>query len=86
MFFANSQEAEFEADRLGIKYMKAAGYDPKGMIEMLGILREQANKQPIREFSYWRTHPYLPERMAAANKEVSGSMEFKDYLNLTGEK
>ena len=72
LLFANSREDEFEADRLGIKYMKKAGYDPLQMRAMLGKLLEYQTKQPRQPLAYWRTHPYIPQRMAQAEAEAKG--------------
>lgn len=85
LLFANSREDEFQADQLGIKYMKKAGYDPSQMRVMLGKLLEYENKQPLRPKTYWRTHPYIPQRMAKADGWAKGKVEFRDYLNVTGE-
>ena len=85
ILFANSREDEFEADRLGVRYMRKAGYKPLHMRLMLGKLLDYQAKQPPRVFSYWRTHPYIPQRMAQADSEAKGKVEFKDYLNITGE-
>mgnify|MGYP001581949363 CR=1 FL=1 len=85
IFTEFSQEDELLADKLGVKYAKKAGYDPQGMAQFLKKLKEKEQKEPARPYSYWRTHPYLPQRIAAVNKEISGEMDFRDYLNLTGE-
>jgi len=85
IFMEYSQKDELEADRLGIKYMRKAGYDPNEMIQVLNILKKEQEKAPIRKFSYWRTHPHIPQRMAVVNQEITGSLEFKDYLNLMGD-
>ncbi len=84
VFLAHSREDEFQSDELGVKYMKKAGYDPQAMIEVLTILRDNEKKEPLRELSYWRTHPYLGERISSANKNISGELHFRDYLNLMG--
>ena len=85
LFFQNSREDEFQSDRLGVKYMKLAGYDPSQMKVMLvKILQEQTKKGPT-PMSYWRTHPYIPLRIARVDIESNGKGQFKDYLNLTGE-
>jgi len=58
-----SRTDERQADQLGFTYMKAAGYDPGGMISMLGKLQKGhwgADKIP----PYLLTHPAGPERMA----------------------
>lgn len=85
LLFQNSREDEFESDKLAVKYMRLAGYDPSQVKAMLGKLLEHQAKQPPRPLMYWRTHPYLPQRMARADTEAKGGMEFRDYLNVTGE-
>ncbi len=85
-FYGYSQEDELEADRLAVKYTKAAGYDPKAMLDVMRILKEKEEKEPPRPFSYFRTHPYLTERSAMLNTEIRGQMQYRDYLNLTGNK
>lgn len=82
LFHSYSQKDEFEADRLAVKYLKAAGYDPMAMVRALELLEEVARKEPLRPKSYWRTHPYLGERKAAARTAAKGELDFKDYLNL----
>jgi len=84
-FLAYSRGDEFQADELGVKYTKKAGYDPQAMLKVLQVLKDEEQRAPKREFSYFRTHPYLSERMAVVNKEINGQIGFKDYLNLTGQ-
>lgn len=86
IFFLNSREDEFQADRLGLKYMALAGYDPRQMRVMLAKLLEEQNKKGPQAMAYWRTHPYIPLRMAKVDAQANGGKsQFKDYLNLTGE-
>lgn len=85
LFMEHSQQDEFESDRLGVKYMKLAGYDPGEMVKLLGKLKEEQEKSPIRPHSYWRTHPFIAQRISIVNQAITGKMEFKDYLNLMGE-
>jgi len=82
MFSEYSQQDEFQADDLGVKYMKKAGFDPNAMVEFLEILRLEQEKAPVRSYSYWRTHPHLSMRIAVINKAIKGEMGFKDYLNI----
>ncbi len=82
LFMAFSQEDELQADKLGVKYMKKAGYDPKEMVKVLEILRKNQEKEPLRPYSYWQTHPHIPQRIAAVNQEINGELQFKDYLQL----
>jgi len=82
VFTEYSQQDEFEADELAIKYMKKAGYDPNAMVQFLTILQQEQEKAALRPYSYWRTHPHLSRRIAVTNKAITGKMEFKDYLNI----
>jgi len=84
LFLEYSQQAEFEADRLAVKYMKKAGYDPAAMADFLRIMRSEKDKGPLKEFSYWKTHPNISQRIAVVNQANTGELEFRDYLNLTG--
>lgn len=83
-FLAYSRQDEFEADRLAVKYARKTGYDPKAMTEVLELIKNEEAKGPLRPVSYLRTHPYINERVAALNQEITGRLQFRDYLNLTG--
>ncbi len=82
LFLEHSQQDEFQSDRLGVKYMKKAGYDPKEMVKFLGKLKKEEEDAEVKSYSYWRTHPFVAQRIAVVNQEISGKLEFKDYLNL----
>ncbi len=84
LFMEYSQEDEFEADRLGVKYLKKAGYDPKAMVTFLKKLKIEKEKASPSKYSYWRTHPNISQRISVVNQEITGKLEFRDYLNLTG--
>lgn len=80
-----SREDELEADRLAVKYLKRAEYKPDAMISTLDKLIRWQMQGPIRSKRYWYTHPYLADRKAAVAKEITGQMEFDDYINITPE-
>lgn len=80
-----SREDELMADRLGARYTRAAGYDPRGMVTFLEKLQEINRKKPLRPFSYGRTHPYAPDRIRVVKEEMGESMNFKDYINIETE-
>lgn len=82
LFTEYSQRDEFESDRLAVKYMTKAGFDPREMTVFLQKLKDEADKK-TRRYSYWRTHPYIAKRKAVVNQEITGKLQFKDYLNLT---
>lgn len=85
LFMEYSQQDEFESDRLAVKYLRKAGYKPEEMANFLEILKKEEEKEPIRQYSYWRTHPFISQRISVVNQEVTGKLEFRDYLNLMGE-
>jgi predicted Zn-dependent protease len=85
LMLSYSREDELEADRLAVKYLKKAGYKPEAVIKTLDELIKIQMSGPIRPKRYWYTHPYLADRKAAASKEISGRMEFDDYINTTPE-
>lgn len=77
-----SREDELLADRLGARYAKLAGYDPRGMITFLEKLQEINRKKPLRPFSYGKTHPYAPDRIRVVKDELGEGMSFEDYINI----
>lgn len=65
------RDDELEADRLGVRFMAEAGYDPRSMIRVMEILAEASQGERPPEF--FSTHPN-PERrieqiQAAIQKE-----------------
>ncbi len=76
-----SREDETLADKLAIKYLKRAGYNPHFMLTFLKKLQDVHRKAPIRPLRRSRTHPYISERIRAVKQEISGEIEFTDYLN-----
>ncbi|MBF0569278.1 MAG: M48 family metalloprotease [Candidatus Omnitrophica bacterium] len=86
LFFKYSQDDEIQADGLGVKYMKLAGYDPSGMVRMLEALQEYDRKQPIRPKMYASTHPYVHQRIASVNRIIAQDLSFRDWVRLTGER
>ena len=83
IMLAYSRDDEFLADKLGIMYAERAGYRPEAMVTFLEKLKE-ADKKNIRNISvtYFRTHPYLAERIARAKQIIHGTIDFGDYLNI----
>ena len=85
VFFQYSREDEFLADQLSVKYLSKAGYDPSETVAFLKKIRRKQEREPSRQYSYWRTHPYVSQRIAAVRREISGELEFRDYINLLPE-
>jgi len=61
-----TRQNENEADRIGIGYLAAAGYDPGAMADMFGILQRAAGGSGNAEPEFLRTHPLTTNRIAEA--------------------
>jgi predicted Zn-dependent protease len=77
-----SREDEFEADRLSAKYLKLADFNPEGVIESLQALQKLRKRGSERRYAHYKSHPYLSERIAAANAAIKGYTDFDSYINL----
>lgn len=65
---AYGRQDEYEADKLGIKYMRLAGYNPDAMIHTFEILKMNSKGPEVP--TILRTHPHLEDRIKAAEKEI----------------
>ncbi len=79
-FLKFSRGAEEEADRLGIQYMWAAGYDPNAMATMFEKLEAKNKKKPGTISKLFTTHPAPPERRAAAVALAARFPERDEYV------
>jgi len=79
------REDELLADQLGARYAKLAGYDPHGMINFLIKLQDINRRMPLRERSYYKTHPYVPDRIRVVKQELGEQIDFGDYINIEQE-
>jgi len=70
-FLAYSRANEYEADQLGATYLYAAGYDPNGMIELMGKLKNMESREPSKLETLLATHPPTSERQARVQTEVN---------------
>ena len=84
---AYARQEELEADQLAVKYLKAAGFDPKGMLTFLTKLhdldRDKSHYMPrgVVRPQYAMTHPFVPERVRAVKEALYGVADYIDYLN-----
>lgn len=61
---AYSREREFEADELGARLMRAAGFDPNGSVRMLACFsRRERESDPLGLAAYLSTHPPAADRI-----------------------
>ncbi len=77
-----SREDELLADQLGTRYAKLAGYDPHAMITFLTKLQDINRRMPLQERSYFKTHPYVPDRIRVVKQELGERINFDDYINI----
>jgi len=77
-----AREDELLADQLGARYLKLAGYDPHGMINFLEKLQEVNRRKPLQPRSYFKTHPYVPDRIRVVKQELGEGIDFEDYINI----
>ena len=62
------RDAEREADRLGIRFAYAAGYDPEGAIDMFRMLLSLRQGKPSSVGQFFSSHPLTEERIAHAQQ------------------
>ncbi len=64
------RDQESESDILGMRYMVEAGYDPRGMLEVMQVLAEasQGNSSP----EFLSTHPYPETRIETITELLNG--------------
>jgi beta-barrel assembly-enhancing protease len=80
LFMKFSRSAEEEADKLGVQYLYAAGYDPGAMATMFEKLEAKNKKKPgfiARAFS---SHPAPPDRRASALALAARFPEHEEYV------
>lgn len=65
---AYSRQDEYEADKLGIKYMRLAGYKLDAMIRTFEILKSNSEGSFVP--TILRTHPHLDDRIKAVENEI----------------
>jgi predicted Zn-dependent protease len=85
MFMKFSRSAEEEADKLGVQYMYAAGYDPNAMATMFEKLEAKNKKKPGLISRAFASHPAPPERRAAALALAARFPEREEYVISTSE-
>jgi len=80
IFMKFSRSAEEEADKLGVQYMYAAGYDPGAMATMFEKLEAKNKKKPGLISRAFATHPAPPDRRAAALNLAARFPEHEEYV------
>lgn len=79
-FMKFSRGAEEEADKLGVQYMYAAGYDPGAMATMFEKLEAKNKKKPGFIARAFATHPAPPDRRATALALAARFPDREEYV------
>ena len=79
-FLKFSRGAEEEADRLGVQYMWAAGYDPGAMATMFEKLEAKNKKKPGTISKMFQDHPAPADRRASALALAARFPEREEYV------
>jgi predicted Zn-dependent protease len=81
-----SRDDEREADMKALRYMKSAGYDPRGMVEFLQVLRAQQGRDPGSVQTFFSSHPAPGERVRRleqeANRLAGGRRDSQTFQNI----
>jgi len=85
IFMKFSRSAEEEADKLGVQYMYAAGYDPSAMATMFEKLESKNKKKPGLISRAFASHPAPPDRRASALALAARFPEHDEYVISTSE-
>ena len=80
-----SRDAEREADKLGVQYLYAAGYDPGAMSTMFEKLASQNKKKPGFFSKAFGSHPQSIDRLEASKSLVARFPEREEYVLNTSE-
>ncbi|WP_298917907.1 M48 family metalloprotease [uncultured Roseobacter sp.] len=70
-FFKHTRAEEASADQAGIRFLKSAGIDPKGMSDILNLFRGQEILAESRQDPYLRSHPLSRDRLRAVEGFVA---------------
>jgi predicted Zn-dependent protease len=84
-FLKFSRGAEEEADRLGLQYMWAAGYDPTAMLGFFEKLKAKEKKEPGTLAKVFSTHPATGNRIEKARTLLTRFPERDEYMVSTSD-
>ena len=66
-----SRDDEREADKVGVEILRRAGWDPRGLLEFMQILREQQGRDPGSVEVFLSSHPSPAERVQQLRAQLS---------------
>ena len=72
IFLKFSRDDEREADRVGLQIMRDAGWDGRGMLELLELLQREAKDNPSSVQIFFSSHPAPQDRVEGLRDAVAG--------------
>ncbi len=84
-FLKFSRGAEEEADRLGLQYLWASGYDPTEMLNFFEKLKSREKDDPGTLAKVFSTHPTTKKRLEKARSLLARFPERDEYTISTSE-
>jgi beta-barrel assembly-enhancing protease len=70
-FLKFSRDDEREADLVGLRMMARAGWDGRGMVELLETLRREARRDPGTLEGYFSSHPPPQDRIKELQPQIA---------------
>jgi predicted Zn-dependent protease len=80
-----SRDHERQADLKAVQYLRRAGYDPRGMVEFLQLLRAQQGRDPGSVQTFFASHPGPAERVQRLQQHVGrggGRRDSQSFQNV----
>jgi predicted Zn-dependent protease len=77
-FLKFSRDDERDADRVGAQIMARAGWDPRGMIELMQTIREQEKRDPGSVEVFFSNHPSPKDRITLLQQSIPRSRGKRD--------
>ncbi|KGT48059.1 M48 family metalloprotease [Acinetobacter sp. HR7] len=74
-----SRNQEREADRIGMQYMYASGYNPQSMADFFEVMHRSTSRLSFLP-DFWFTHPLTTERMSEARLRANQMPKVKTKL------
>jgi predicted Zn-dependent protease len=74
-----SRNQEREADRIGMQYMYAAGYNPQSMADFFETMNRSTSRLSYLP-DFWMTHPLTSERMSESRLRANQFPKVKSKL------
>jgi beta-barrel assembly-enhancing protease len=71
IFLKFSRDDEREADRVGLRMLRRAGWDGRGMIELFDLLQREAKRNPDGVETFFSSHPAPSDRSARLRSQLA---------------